>query len=104
MRTQGALLLVALCASLAGCSMESSTNIGKSTRFMQRNGWGIHLNNVGTAQVVDTDWGTTVNTGGHKIEIGDGVKLDGKPVATGSSGDVRITNDNGKVALVVNGQ
>src|SRR3954468_20179726 len=95
---------IALCALLLGCSMESSTNIGRSSRTMVRNGWTIHLDNVGTAQVVDTDWGTTINTGGHKIDIGDGVKLDGREIATGSAGNVSVANDNGKVSLTVNGQ
>jgi hypothetical protein len=90
---------------LLGCSMESKTDIGRSTRTLVRNGWTIHLDNIGTASVTDTDSGTHVTAGGHQIDINsDGVKLDGNSVDTGSSGNVNIANNNGKVTLAVNGQ
>jgi hypothetical protein len=95
-----------LCALLVlGCSMEAKTDIGHSTRTMIRNGWTIHLDNIGTASVTDTDFGTRITAGGHQIDIGgEGVKLDGNSVSSASSGNVSITNNNGKVTLAVNGQ
>jgi hypothetical protein len=101
-----ALTCITLCALLAlGCSMEAKTDIGHSTRTMIRNGWTIHLDNIGTASVTDTDSVTRITAGGHQIDINsDGVKLDGNPVNSGSSGNVSITNNNGKVTLAVNGK
>jgi hypothetical protein len=99
-----ALTFITLCALQLGCSVESKTNIGRSTRTMIRNGWTIHLDNVGTASVTDTDSVTRITAGGHQIDINsDGVKLDGNSVNSESSGNVSIANDNGKVTLAVNG-
>jgi len=97
-------LFTAVLITLAGCQASSHTDVGRGTREMQRNGWAIHLDNVGAASVTDSDWGTTVDTGGHKVVIGDGVAVDGRQVSNARSGDVRVTNNSGAVSVTVDGK
>jgi hypothetical protein len=95
------ILLLLATLGLAGCG--ESWDIGHS-QSLRYGGWNIRLVGISDDSVTQSDWGTTVNTGGHTIVIANGVTVDGGPIATGASGDLKIVRGNGTVAVTVNGQ
>jgi hypothetical protein len=95
------ILLLLATLGLVGCG--ESWDIGHSQTLRHGN-WNIHLVGISDDSVTQSDWGTTVSTGGHTIVISNGVTVDGGPVTTATSGDLKIVRGNGTVSVTVNGK
>jgi hypothetical protein len=95
------ILLLLATLAIAGCG--ESWDIGH-TQTLHHGGWNIRLVGISDDSVTQSDWGTTVSTGGHTIVISNGVTADGGTIATGASGDLKIVRGNGTVTVTINGR
>jgi hypothetical protein len=95
------ILLITLALLPLGCG--ESWDIGHS-KTLYRNGWNIQLSGISDDSVTQSDWGTTIATGGHTIVIANGVTINGSPVASGTPGNLKVVRGNGTVSVTVNGK